>query len=321
MNSRDTSFQMQISRDRKRLQDPYAHLVEDGEFDATRPQMSQVNESSERVGEGTTLSTHIESNSNTLASEISAIRSQPEIVLPSVLKGSHEDERVPRKSIETIVRALQIQLWEHRSTLFSHTEEIDPLDVLDPFVALRGIGFQAELVETLGEYQCNGELFEIAGIIDTHDKCVRISRQLPRPIRNFTAAHELGHAVLHEGMGLHRDRPLDGSRSGYERDPMEKDADLFAGCFLIPRRSARNAFKEAFRTRQFEINEETAFAMNFGNADEFRSSCRSIRDLSRRLASAETYGGHSFNSLAVQFRVSVEAMAIRLEELKLVRFP
>jgi hypothetical protein len=45
---------------------------------------------------------------------------------------------------------------------------------------------------------------------------------------------------------------------------------------------------------------------------------KTLRQLSRVLASAEHYNGLQFNSLANQFRVTNEAMAIRLEELELL---
>jgi hypothetical protein len=42
--------------------------------------------------------------------------------------------------------------------------------------------------------------------------------------------------------------------------------------------------------------------------------------LCRILASAEFYGSHSFKSLAELFHVSIETMAIRLEELGLAQY-
>ena len=44
----------------------------------------------------------------------------------------------------------------------------------------------------------------------------------------------------------------------------------------------------------------------------------SLRDISRILAKTESFNGQYFRSLADQFYVSVEAMAIRLEELSLL---
>jgi hypothetical protein len=46
---------------------------------------------------------------------------------------------------------------------------------------------------------------------------------------------------------------------------------------------------------------------------------RTLRDLARLLASATYYNGKAVYSLTEIFGVSVEAMAIRLEELDLVR--
>ena len=48
----------------------------------------------------------------------------------------------------------------------------------------------------------------------------------------FTIAHELGHALLHPNMVLHRDRPMDGSKSLQSKDYKELQANKFAAYFL-----------------------------------------------------------------------------------------
>ena len=66
------------------------------------------------------------------------------------------------------------------------------------------------------------------------------------------------------------------------------------------------------------LNEETAFALRAESLHSLDAARRTTRDLSRVLASAEQFDGRHFASLARQFCVSIEAMAIRLEELGLV---
>jgi Zn-dependent peptidase ImmA (M78 family) len=51
---------------------------------------------------------------------------------------------------------------------------------------------------------------------------------------------------------------------------------------------------------------------------EARAKLPRRRDLSRMLARVDRFDGRQIDSLTSQFRVSVEAMAIRLEELNLV---
>ena len=77
---------------------------------------------------------------------------------------------------------------------------------------------------------------------------------------------------------------------------------------------------QGFLAEQFELNEETAFALTGGALTVVQNRFRTQRDLARWLASTESYNGARFASLAKQFGVSVEPMAIRLEELRLLRF-
>ena len=188
--------------------------------------------------------------------------------------------------------------------------------MLDPSVALRIIGYDFDLDETLGQYRSNGRLIEVAGIIDSPSRRVRISRQFPNDVRVFTTAHELGHALLHEARGLHRDRPLNGATSS--RDVVEIEADKFATYFLMPERLVKRRFTHFFATDCFVVDEPTVFALSRSSMSDFQKKCKTLRDLSRILASAEYYNGLRFVSMAGQFRVSIEAMAIRLEELGLV---
>lgn len=50
---------------------------------------------------------------------------------------------------------------------------------------------------------------EIGGIIDNKNSKISISSMYLPEVKNFTAAHELGHALLHDKLILHRDKPLE----------------------------------------------------------------------------------------------------------------
>jgi len=76
-----------------------------------------------------------------------------------------------------------------------------------------------------------------------------------------------------------------------------------------------------FLTDKFRINEDTIFLLTGGALSTFKRKCKNLRDLCRILASAESYSGQSFRSIAELFNVSVETMAIRFEELGLAEFP
>lgn len=224
------------------------------------------------------------------------------------------------KHIENIVRNLQIEVWENRHRIWKEKVPENKIDVLDPAVVFDCLGYHFEVAATLGHKETYNGIIEVAGYIDKSEMYAGVSAQFPPQTRNFTAAHELGHAFLHDASGLHRDRPLDGSSLQGPRPRVEREADKFASYFLMPEKIVRDVFADYFSTERFTINEDTAFALIGTSSESLKSRCRTLRDLARILASAEHYGGRFFNSIASRFHVSIEAMAIRLEELELLEF-
>ena len=285
--------QKTIREDRKRLQNPYAHVMGDGSFDALSHGSTAINDHADR-----------------------ASRLESVIDLGSIRSKVNKGGRLTRRRIESVARKLQAELWRARDKLFPDEREVSPLAVLDPFLALRCIGFESKRVDSLGQHPWDH--FEVAGTIDASEQAVEISRRFEAPFRKFTAAHELGHVLLHEAQGLHRDRALDGSEPSIPRDRTEWEADVFATYFLMPEKQVRAAFERAFKAPVFVLNEETAFALTAGDLEALRATLSEVRDLSRLLARTAQYDGVQFYSLAEQFGVSVETMAIRLEELRLV---
>lgn len=219
-----------------------------------------------------------------------------------------------RKEIEERVRNIQRVIWNDRDKIWFDDVPSNPVKMLDPLIAARLLGFQSEESSSLGHHRTLNGSFEVAGLIDNKLKKIQISLLYPIEVRNFTAAHELGHAVLHRENGLHRDKPMDGTNRS--RDETEYEADLFATVFLMPENILRTRFKEVFLTDNFVLNEDTAFAL--GYASSVFTNRLKTRQLSRILASTEKYNNRHIDSLAKQFNVSIEAMAIRLEELGLV---
>jgi Zn-dependent peptidase ImmA (M78 family) len=271
----------EIARSRWLLQNPYAHEDESGGFSALSSR------SHEQVG---------------------AFTATPQEIA--------KEYRHSHVEIERHARNLHKSIWQNRNKIWSNAVPSNPIDMLDPVIALKFIGYDCDLDETLGQFHSDGRLIEVAGTIDKFSAKVHISRQFKNNVQNFTAAHELGHALLHQTSGLHRDRPLDGAT--ISRDPVEREADKFASFFLMPRKLIKTTFEKFFLTDKFFLNEETAFALGFGDYMELKEKVKTLRQLSVMLASAEHYNGRHFISLANQFRVSTEAMAIRLEELELL---
>ena len=266
------SLSTEIINSRWLLENPYAHLDENGTFSA--------------------LPFHVKTE---------------------VAKSGH---RFSEAEIKQKAKELREIIWKNRKLIWGANIPSDPTDMLDPSVIFEYMGYDYDLDETLGQYRSQGQLIEVAGVIDSSSKRVRISRQFSPEVRLFTLAHELGHAVLHEARGLHRDRSLDGTTMS--RDAIETEADKFATNFLMPEKLVVARFASQFATECFALNEATVFALSGGNLSDFQKKCQTLRDLSRILAKVEYYNGLYFTSLSNQFRVSPEAMAIRLEELELL---
>jgi formiminotetrahydrofolate cyclodeaminase/Zn-dependent peptidase ImmA (M78 family) len=219
--------------------------------------------------------------------------------------------------IEDIAVTVQNLLWKYKDIVLKKTQIRNAREVLKPKTALEKLfDYEVVYINSLPDYNLAGELVEIAGIIDNKTKAVGMSKNFPRHVQNFTLAHELGHALLHRQSVIHRDRPLDGTM-GNVREPIEQQADKFATYFLMPKKQVKSLFRELFSMDRFTVNEDNVFALTGNDLKTFRSKHRTPRDLSRFVASVEYLNGTPFKSMADVFNVSVEAMAIRLEELGL----
>ena len=303
---------------RQRLENPYAHLNGVGGFDAL-PALAPAPDDRVRT------SRDAQQNPYAILNGIGGFdegapnqqRAAQQQVGGSDLSAQASGDR-RYASIQDLAREIQVALWKQKSQLWPGGVPSDPVELLDPAKALQMLGFQFDLAESLGQYRSQDGLVEVAGIIDRGRQRVDISRRFPYNTRRFTAAHELGHMLLHKDMRMHRDRPLDGSGAPGVRDEIEKQADKFATFFLMPEKLVRQRFKQFFLCDRFVLTEATLFALDPADSERIQARYRTLRDLARILAGATTYNGKHFRSLADQFKVSVEAMAIRLEELDLI---
>lgn len=204
--------------------------------------------------------------------------------------------------IEDVARDTQIKLWLNRKTLWSGSE-VGALEVLNPTVGANFFGFAVDDSSEIGRYSDDIGLYDIAGLINREQKIIRVSRSLPAPKRRFTIAHELGHLLLHPDLVMHRDRPLDDySKANNRADPIERQANHFAVCFLMPAKLVIEAFELRFGSNPIARMAKTD----------------SLKDRAFHFASVEAYASQRFNSLASLFGVSLSAMAYRLLELKLI---
>lgn len=222
--------------------------------------------------------------------------------------------------VENLAIRLQQAMWIYFDVYRKKQDRpAVPTKLLAPTKALELLGYRVELVETLGQHHIYGVRSEVAGEIDQGRKTVLLSRRSKSlAVRNFTAAHELGHALLHRQAVLHRDVPLDGTR--LDANHIERQADRFATHFLMPKKLLNAMFLELFLAKPFRINDGTAFALVRDTARALRNKCRDAEGLAKELATAEFYDGQRFQSLAKTFNVSPKAMASRLIELELIEF-
>lgn len=239
----------------------------------------------------------------------SACSASKSINVNEIRKPGLQNKRILQSEIENSARNLQKFIWKENKTS-------NVMDILNPIRALEYLGYEVLLVSELGQFESDQGPAEIAGYIDSSKKIAGLSTRYPKHVQNFTAAHELGHAVLHDASaGMHRDRALDGRKSTH-RDSKEFEADKFASIFLMPEKLVRKEFEKRFLTKYFITNEESAFLLSGKSLGEFKSMINNRRQLARLLAEATRYN-QSFRSMKEIFNVSTEAMAIRLEELNL----
>jgi formiminotetrahydrofolate cyclodeaminase/Zn-dependent peptidase ImmA (M78 family) len=240
--------------------------------------------------------------------------------LDEIRQCARDKHTLSETEIEQIAVRLQRAIWTNRDLVWKHQIPDDPFEILKPEKALKCLDYQLDRCESLGQHTINGTQVEVAGLIDQQTQLVSISLQFPLEIQNFTTAHELGHSLLHRQQILHRDRPLDGSAQPSLRSGEEWQADKFATYYLMPKKLVKKTFLTLFLSDPFRISEATTFALNEGKPEELYEKCKALRGLSRLLAKATFYDGVHFDSISTQFKTSIEAMAIRLEELGLVEF-
>lgn len=233
------------------------------------------------------------------------------------LTASKSKKKWTDDELETLVVDFQNLIWKHRKVIWETGNPSNALEILDIYKIFdKVLNFEVGFANDLSD---GSSVLECAGIIDQSSRQVLLSNKFNPQVQNFTSAHELGHAVLHTGLRMHRDIPLDGTNEGV-LSATERQANKFASFFLMPKKILEKEFIERFCRKKFKIDEETAFKIPKTNLSEMRKRLNTKRKLSRYVASIEFYDSSPFNSLSSIFNVSIEAMAIRLEELNLIDF-
>lgn len=314
---------VRLTRERRALLgNPYAHINGDGQLDGTTVGVAGPGRSANVRFTSQDPYAYIDAEgrpeSTTPEIKPAEPKQLPPIRIDEVLGGYKPGSAWSVTDIENCAVRMQRLLWSRREAIMGHPREIAPLELLEPDVALRSIGIDVVWTDTLGQFTDNGETFDIAGVFDRDTQEISLATLPPPSVRRFTAAHELGHALLHTGTGMHRDRALDGGAPSARRSQEEMQADIFAACFLMPKKQVHSHFRSRFLTAPFKSTVHTLTAFSAKDRECIGSPNSTQRQRSLTFARAEFYNGVHFVSLASQFVVSETAMAIRLEELKLV---
>lgn len=215
------------------------------------------------------------------------------------------------KSIEFEARSLLANMEKHAAELWPNTPPAR-LFMCDPEAACRLLDLRYLPDSHLGSFGGTAT----AGMLDRRNRSVLLSSRQSYEAQRFTAAHEVGHWLLHPGQILFRDRALSSHAEG-GRPEMEQQADLFAACFLMPPKLLRDAFHARFPVRDPMTN-TGVICFNLPNGQHLEGLPPGTKEFALAVARAESFNGQRFKSLCHLFGVSPTAMAIRLRELELV---
>jgi len=221
-----------------------------------------------------------------------------------------------KRAIEYEARRLQFEIWNSRELRY-------PLGVpgiptlFDPRNVADHCGLYYEERERLDtDFHGGGEA---AGLWRKDRSTILISRNFPYEVRRFTAGHEIGHFILHPHVGertLHREFGFNAPREN--RPALEREADFFASCLLMPRRAVISEFDARFGSKHpLALTETVAYHLKADAGTLFSQPPGSLM-FAESVARAEQFDRKRFSSLAKFFGVSPRAMAIRLDELGLV---
>lgn len=236
-----------------------------------------------------------------------------------------KNKTVPQARASEVLR----RRWDERSRLGDLMDPwgMFPVDVDD---LVHAEGWQIERVAQLplDVRESGGQ----AGLVlcrQIHGRAVPATRTIWISIDNqspqrqrFTAAHELGHAVLHPEVEAFRIRPLRRhfASSALEQTTaaMEQQADAFAASLLMPERAVRDRFHHFFGVPAVWALDVPRYAPEAAaRIAKYGADARIEiwKEASRALASVMISG----QSLAAFFGVGQEAMGRRLRALRLVR--
>ena len=94
-----------------------------------------------------------------------------------------------RKSAKQAARELHKRIWRERNRIWGNQVPLDPIEMLDPRVAIELLGYAYESVPEIGPWPPDKH-HALAGEVDPGRKQVTVSEQFGPQAARFTAAHE-----------------------------------------------------------------------------------------------------------------------------------
>lgn len=192
---------------------------------------------------------------------------------------------------------------------------LDPVDWLEPSILAEILGLEYELVPTIHLAERYGKDVPV-GMLDLGRKHVVVSEELGPDVARFTGAHELGHYLYHQRKyRKHWERAVD---SGRLRTQHEREADVFAGMFLMPKKLLRARVEANFGTWPIHINDNVLFHLCGNSIDPDPDKL----ELEYALAKAQmNFQREHIVPLYKQFKVSLKPMAIELQRRCAFSYP
>ena len=217
-----------------------------------------------------------------------------------------------RDKIDTEVWRLQEEVARHQRLLYPDGRRPPAAQMFQPQVAAQILGIPYELHDHLP--LISGGV--VAGMVDRQSNKIAVAQSFGFRAARFTGAHEVGHWLLHPDKVMFRDAPMKGlTSSSAEPKPLERQANYFAGCYLVPDAFIFQALKQRFPLTEkgkVILNDVTAGIFDEPDSEVFRSKSR------EELAFMIAAKNGRFPKLGDVFDVSTSTIAYRLLEVEAV---
>lgn len=239
-----------------------------------------------------------------------------------------------KEEISQAARELHKGIWRDRHIIWKNGYPVradgspDLLRMLSPEIVCGFLGVQ---YDELGEIPNTfpdrfGQKYKTAGFINIEERKIGVDASFPIEQVRFTAIHEIGHLQLHStghGLTLHRDKPITmNEQTSRSRPEIEKEADYYSACFLMPEIAVREYFEKTFGLKSpVHFNEQLAQALAPEDFEVLLRAEQGTHSRELAFASCDNFNWIPMHSLAQQFGVSSGSMAIRLSELSMINWP